>query len=219
MELGYSKLSGLFSLKETASEEGRFTGYASVFDIEDRDGDIVERGAFKACLETRQARDIKLLWQHNIDEPIGVLEDIKEDERGLYVAGRLLVDSDATAKRCYAHLVAGSIDALSIGYQVSKSRRSDHHKRILEEVVLWEVSFVTFPANPRAFVSAVKSPDDLAQLLVRSGFTEADARAVVAKGYEGLSSAALSSPSHEGHSEFDKLFNNLRALTDTIKSV
>ncbi|MFD0986771.1 phage major capsid protein [Methyloligella solikamskensis] len=70
--------------------DGTFSGYASLFGRMDLGRDLVMPGAFAESLRSKGARGIKLLFQHNPDEPIGVWVDVREDARGLLVHGRLL---------------------------------------------------------------------------------------------------------------------------------
>lgn len=139
-------------------EDGRFAGYASVFDVTDSQRDIMRRGAFKASLKARDY-PVQLLWQHQWESPIGVIEQLFEDQRGLYVEGRLLLEV-ARAKEAHALLKAGAMRGLSIGYAVKRARRdADSGLRELLEVELWEVSLVTMPANQAAQVTVVKTQD------------------------------------------------------------
>ena len=92
-----------------------------------------------------------MLWQHDPTEPIGVWDEVREDERGLYVKGRLL-DSVARAREAAALLEAGAIDGLSIGYKTVRASKNEQGQRLLSEVELWEVSLVTFPMLPQARV-------------------------------------------------------------------
>jgi HK97 family phage prohead protease len=134
---------------------GRFAGYASVFDVVDSQKDIILRGAFAETLKGRVG-DIKMLWQHQQDEPIGVFERMFEDANGLYVEGKLLLEV-VRAKEAYSLLKEGAIGGLSIGYSPIKYRL--HEKtgvRMLSAVELWEVSLVTFPANDAAKITVVK---------------------------------------------------------------
>ena len=80
--------SAALEVKEIDSN-GRICGYASVYGNVDLGGDIVMPGAFaKSCEEHRmQGRKVKMLWQHNPSEPIGVFDVMKEDAKGLYVEG------------------------------------------------------------------------------------------------------------------------------------
>jgi HK97 family phage prohead protease len=134
---------------------GSFAGYASVFNVVDNQRDRIQRGAFYRTLKGRVGA-IKLLWQHQQDEPIGVFTQIFEDANGLYVEGRLLLDVQR-ALEAYTLLKAGALSGLSIGY--SPTRYSTDSKtgiRTLSEVELWEISLVTFPANSAANVTVVK---------------------------------------------------------------
>lgn len=135
--------------------QGRFAGYASVFDVVDSQRDVMSRGAFTKTLSNR-VQDIKLLWQHQQDEPIGIFERMFEDEHGLYVEGMLLLDVQR-AKEAYALLKAAALSGLSIGYSPVHYRIDpDTGVRYLTEVDLWEVSLVTFPANEAANITVVK---------------------------------------------------------------
>jgi len=123
--------------------------------VVDSQRDIILRGAFAQTLSGRTG-EIKLLWQHQQDEPIGVFDRMFEDERGLYVEGRLLLDV-RRAKEAMILLKAGAISGLSIGYSpVRYCIDADTGIRLLAEVDLWEVSLVTFPANEVAGVTVVK---------------------------------------------------------------
>lgn len=147
-------------------ENGVFAGYASVFDVVDSQADVMLRGAFEQSIAAR-AENVKLLWQHAQDEPIGVVEQLREDVHGLYIKGRLLMDV-ARAREAYALLKAGVIKGLSIGYSPMRYRIDRASGvRYLSAVELWEVSLVTFPANDAAQVTVVKSADS-AGLLIRS---------------------------------------------------
>ena len=137
-------------------------GYASLFGKTDRGGDVVEPGAYEMSLKSLAAagRRVKMLWQHDPAEPIGIWDDVREDSRGLYVKGRLLTDV-ARAREAAALLEAGAIDGLSIGYRTVKAKKDDAGRRRLAELELWEVSLVTFPMLPEARVGAKgESPED-----------------------------------------------------------
>jgi HK97 family phage prohead protease len=50
-------------------------GYASVFDIVDQHNDIIAKGSFAKSIELfYQGKRIVLLWQHQFDQPIGVID-------------------------------------------------------------------------------------------------------------------------------------------------
>lgn len=140
---------------KTLDEKGRFAGYASVFDVVDNQRDVIYRGAFASTLK-RSVGEVKLLWQHQQDEPVGIFERMFEDMHGLYVEGRLLLDVQR-AREAYALLKAGAISGLSIGYTpVQYTIHPETGVRQLSEVELWEISLVTFPANEAAQITVVK---------------------------------------------------------------
>jgi HK97 family phage prohead protease len=145
---------------KSVDEEGRFAGYASVFDHVDNQRDVMLRGAFSRTIQGR-ARQVKLLWQHQQDEPIGVFDTLFEDAVGLYVEGRLLL-SVQRAREAHALLKEAAISGLSIGYSPVRYRiDAETGVRYLAEVDLWEISLVTFPANSAANVTVVKSVEPI----------------------------------------------------------
>lgn len=138
-------------------QAGGFEGYASVFDMVDRGRDMVVKGAFARSIRQRGARGIKLLWQHDPSEPIGILDQVREDGRGLHVRGRLLLNLKR-AGEAYALMRAGALDGLSIGYRtILSDLEARTGVRRLLDVDLWEVSLVTFPMQEAARISAFKS--------------------------------------------------------------
>lgn len=148
------KFSGL-TLKGVA-EDGSFSGYASVFGEVDLGLDVIERGAFRNSLAARGAGGIRMLYQHDPNEPIGLWTAIREDNRGLYVEGRLSPQV-ARAREVLALMREGALDGLSIGFQTVRARADAKSgvRRIIE-ADLWEISVVTFPMAPSARVSNVK---------------------------------------------------------------
>jgi HK97 family phage prohead protease len=123
-------------------------GYASLWGVADLNGDVVARGAFAASLAKTGVDGVRMLHQHEARSVVGVWDRIEEDERGLYVEGRVL-DWSAEARFAGALSQAGALDGLSIGFRSHRARR-DGRLRVLVEVELWEVSLVTFPMLPGA---------------------------------------------------------------------
>jgi uncharacterized protein len=177
-------------------DDGVFEGYASLFGREDLGRDVIQPGAFSDSLAGRDAGAIKMLFQHNPAEPIGVWEEIREDAKGLYVRGRLML-AVAKARDVLALMRAGALDGLSIGFKAVKARRDARSGvRRIEKVDLWEISVVTFPMLPGARVSAVKqrpfaarvpTERDFERWLTRdAGLTRREAGAVLRAGFQGL---------------------------------
>ena len=130
-------------------------GYASLFGLPDQGGDVVQAGAYRKSLEVLRARggSVKMLWQHDPAQPIGIWDEIREDATGLYVKGRLLPEV-AQAREAAALIEAGAIDGLSIGYRTVTAAKDAKGQRLLAELELWEVSLVTFPMLREARVAA-----------------------------------------------------------------
>jgi HK97 family phage prohead protease len=139
----------------TVTRGREIEGYASLFGACDQGGDIVARGAYGASLMRLEAegRRVKMLWQHDPTEPIGIWDEVREDDRGLFVKGRLLKEV-GRAREAVALIEAGAIDGLSIGYRTVRASKDGQGRRHLSEVELWEVSLVTFPMLSQARVSA-----------------------------------------------------------------
>jgi uncharacterized protein len=137
------------------SHHNIFTGYASLFNKRDAAGDIVMRGAFTDSIKNRGASGIRMLFQHDPAEPVGVWLDIAEDERGLAVRGRL----DANVQRgreLMSLLQSKGVDGLSIGFKTLHATRDRAlNARRIAKVDLWEISLVTFPMLEGARVSQV----------------------------------------------------------------
>lgn len=132
-------------------------GYASVFGMADQGGDVVLPGAYAASLKRMmsEGRRVKMLWQHDPAQPIGIWDEVYEDATGLRVKGRILTELEK-GREAAALLAASAIDGLSIGYCTMRAERDGKGRRLLAEVDLWEVSLVTFPMLPDARV-AMKS--------------------------------------------------------------
>ena len=64
-------------------------GHASLFGLADLAGDVVHRGAFARTLRAKTS--IPMLFQHDPAEPVGVWTGLREDRRGLFVTGEILV--------------------------------------------------------------------------------------------------------------------------------
>lgn len=152
----------------SVTEGSVIEGYASYFGKADKGGDVVMRGAYGASLKALASagRRVKMLWQHDPAQPIGIWDEVREDERGLYVKGRLLSDV-SKGREAVALIEAGAIDGLSIGYRTVRAQKDDKGRRLLSELELWEVSLVTFPMLPEARVGAkgeTPEGDDLREL-------------------------------------------------------
>lgn len=152
MMAGYSETSSPF----------HFSGYASLFNLADLSGDRVMLGAFHRSLKARGTAGIRMLWNHDPGEPIGVWRSIAEDAYGLKVEGRLTPDVERSS--ALAHLIKdGALDGLSIGFHTVRSDKpkalnDQKALRRLIEVDLWEISLVAFPMQPGARIRTFDPP-------------------------------------------------------------
>ena len=161
--------------EDDEEEQGVFEGYASVFNKADLGNDVVKYGAFRKSLRRKGAKGVKLLYQHKSDMPIGVFDEIKEDEHGLKVKGRLALKTQA-GRDAFEFMKMGALDGLSIGFKPNpKATYFDKRtkKRVLEEVELMEISLVTFPMNPQARIRDVKSIEEISIREWETGLREA----------------------------------------------
>lgn len=209
MELKY--IDRPFEVK-AVDDKGRFSGYGSVFGNVDAYQEVVAPGAFAESLAAwKDAGKLPpVLWQHRSGEPIGPYLEMREDAHGLFVEGQLLVDDVARAKEARALMKARAVNGLSIGF-VTREDSFDKVTgvRTLKKIDLWEVSVVTFPANPAAQISNVKSAVEALESLAEAerylrdagGFSKSAALAFIAR-IKSLS----------GRSDSDELGDLKRAL-------
>jgi uncharacterized protein len=152
-----------YEIKGTGTDR-RIKGYASVFGNVDAAGDIVAPGAFKATIAKAKSGESQwpvMLLQHSAEEnPIGVWDAIDEDDHGLLVQGKLA--NTKKGRDTYELLKMKprpALSGLSIGYRVreSENHKSGPARRTIKAADLCEISIVTFPANARATITAVKA--------------------------------------------------------------
>ena len=210
-----------FDIKAMDDQEdkGEFSGYGSIFGNKDLGNDVVVEGAFAQSIGRKGPRAVKMLYQHRPDEPIGVFDEIIEDRRGLKVKGRLAMGTQR-GREVYELMKMGAIDGLSIGYRVdAKGYDYDdkRKRRYLKSVDLMEISAVTFPMNPKARVSAVKTDRTVREweevLRDAADLSRSEAKvaaSAVAKALEQRDAGAQEMPS-ELVSELDRLTNILKS--------
>lgn len=155
-----------FEVKATEDGSGGWevAGYASTFGgSPDSYGDVVARGAFTDSLAKRET---KLLWQHDMGEPIGKQLSLIEDDKGLF--GRWSIIPTDAGTKAHQLVAAGLVDALSIGFLTREADYNDDGVRVLKAVDLYEVSLVTVPANEAAVVTSYKHPIPFDQVIARA---------------------------------------------------
>lgn len=158
----------MFELESTDEKTGEFSGYASVFGNVDDGGDVVEKGAFAKTI-VEDFHRIKILALHNdCWLPVGKPIELREDDRGLFIRGRI---SDTTMGRDIRTLLKdGVLNELSIGYDAVKYSIDEARQiRHLKEIKLWEISTVIWGMNDQATIDDVKSLAEELKAEARSG--------------------------------------------------
>lgn len=220
---------GLIELKFAPSEDGAetmsFEGYGAVFGNVDAYGDVIEPGAFASYLADvkngKQNWPAMLLqhggWGMSAEDltPIGVWTELAEDGKGLKVAGKL---ADTPRGREIHQLMKMSprpaIDGLSIGYipkEWEQRSKPEDPRRRLKRIDLVEISPVTFPANGKARVDAVKSIRTAEQALRDVGFSQSEAKAILAEGFKSI-------PHREDEEDLTELADIIRRSTAIFTS-
>ena len=141
----------------------KISGYAAVFGNKDSYGDILIKGCFAKSItergpESKTNRKIAFLWMHDMDEPLGRITKLVEDEKGLYFEAEL--DMIPEADRALIQMESGTLNQFSIGYQyVWDKMEYDENQDafIVKEVNLFECSVVTIGANEETEYSGLKS--------------------------------------------------------------
>lgn len=126
-------------------------GYAAVYGNVDSYKDIIQAGAFDAFLASEGAKRVKFCYNHDITEVIGVVEELKSDETGLWFRAKL---SNTTLGKDVAVLIEdGALSEFSIGYKTEDSIYKDDGIRQLTKLSLYEFSVVSRAANPKAVLT------------------------------------------------------------------
>jgi HK97 family phage prohead protease len=155
-----------------AGRPGHFTCMAMpFFGVIDCDPpSTVTPGAFAKTIK-EQSRDVKILWQHLTEEPIGRPVRMEETPAGLLVEGQLDVGVGVElADRAAAQVESGTVASVSIGFSPVRAETVNtrdliarfgtratqacaaytsegvERVRVLLEVRLYEISLVTWPA-------------------------------------------------------------------------
>lgn len=172
-----------------------FEGYGAVFANLDRQGDVIEKGAFAGARPTK----VKLFWQHKQDEPIGIWKSLREDDHGLYAKGQINLGTQR-GMEAYSLLKQGALDSLSVGFRIPPGGQSFEEQadksyiRRIAKTELFEISLVSIPANPLATITSVKSEfvpttterEFEAMLRDQMGLTRAQAKALMVGGWKSL---------------------------------
>lgn len=187
------RLAPALELDVKAAGDGSITGLASTFGgPPDRQGDVVQRGAFARSLKEHEAEGSMpaMLWAHKMEAPIGHWTEMREDASGLIVSGTINLKT-SNGREAFEHIRAGDARGLSIGYVVPEGGRKyqGDGSFLLTEVDLVEVSIVAVAANRAARIAGVKhfgSKAEAVDALREIGLPKAAAVRFAAGGWPAL---------------------------------
>jgi len=185
---------GEVKLDESNAAEMKFSGYGAVFGNVDSYGDVIAKGAFAETIKKAKSSGIwpAMLSQHggmfgDDATPIGIYTEMKEDDTGLWVEGKLAnTERGREAYELLKMQPRPAYNGLSIGFRAKEwavRTQPEEPRRTLKAVELIEVSLVTFPANTKARVTSVKSefnPREFEDGLRDAGLSRADSVKAVA---------------------------------------
>ena len=142
-----------------SANEGILSGYANVYNIEDRQGDISQAGSFIKTVN-ENLKSMKIRKNHKSDILVGVPQKLDPyDQYGLYLDAKIIMTTQVgkdTFHEAKFMVENGFETGFSIGGWVMKRDKSD--KRIITEFKLDEISVLTMqPANQLSMVDMVKS--------------------------------------------------------------
>lgn len=140
---------------------GQFEAIVSAFGNVDAVGDVVEKGAFTKTLDNWKAsgNPIPVIWSHdhgNPDAHIGVVDEAKETDAGLWVKGTIDLDEPYAAK-VFKLMKGRRVTKFSFAYDVKDGTENDKGGFDLKELDLWEVGPTLIPANDATDLLAIKN--------------------------------------------------------------
>ena len=146
----------------TSGDHGSIAGYFSTFDrIPDSYGDVVRKGAFLRTIRERKesGHPFPLLFNHDMNQIIGKVIEIKEDNVGAFFRAEFFDTARAQEVRGFCR--SGAVYQFSFAYDVKEQGRvrlpDDKSANELRDLTLYEISIVVVPANPRAVMTDIKA--------------------------------------------------------------
>ena len=189
---------------EIKAENKSFEAYGATFGNTDHHNDIISKGAFNQSIAKRIP---KIAYQHDTEKLVAVVKEIYEDGKGLKIKGDFL--NTPLGLQVYEEVKAGAINQMSIGFKVNESEYDEKNIRTIKSVDLYEVSFVTFPANEQALVTSVKTIRDFEGFLRDAGYSRNEAKRIALYGFNKKEEKRDAADS--------ELLNTLNTLNNIIK--
>ena len=150
-------------LIDADEKAGIIKGYGSYFGNKDSDNDVITKGAYKKTIAENGDR-VKYLYQHDMNQPIGKMTELYEDDKGLVFVAEIA--KTQLGKDVVELMKSGVITENSVGIMpIQKNNKGDY--REITEVKLYEISAVTLAANDQAKILDVKGNIDVDKLSKR----------------------------------------------------
>lgn len=149
------------------AESRTFTCYGNIKGNIDHARDRTLDGAYQKSIQKHKDNGTmpKMFWMHNpYSIPVGKWLEMREDEKGLFMKGKLFKDSN-DAKAIYEAAKEGALDSFSIGYNEIESKwNSEKNCNDLIELDIVETSWVTYACNEESLLQEIKNHMDDGQL-------------------------------------------------------
>ncbi|QDP54993.1 MAG: putative prohead protease [Prokaryotic dsDNA virus sp.] len=150
-------------LIDADEKAGIIKGYGSYFGNKDSDNDVIIKGAYKKTIAENGDR-VKYLYQHDMNQPIGKMTELYEDDKGLVFVAEIA--KTQLGKDVVELMKSGVITENSVGIMPIQKTNKDGFREI-NEVKLYEISAVTLAANDQAKILDVKGNIDVEKLAKR----------------------------------------------------
>lgn len=147
-----------FPVEIRADDGQTITGHAATFNdpypVWDFD-EVIARGAFDRAIKED---DVRALWNHDSNHVLGRTKSdtlrLSTDKVGLVSE----IDLPNSAEMVREAIQRGDVDHMSFGFEVEeeewkKGDEGERDLRTVKSVKLWDVSPVTYPANPNTDVA------------------------------------------------------------------
>lgn len=154
-----------------AESESRITGYTAVFGVDtvietyfDSFRERIKKGAFRRAL--REGQDVRALRNHDPDNLLGRSKSktlrMKEDDIGLFV--EIDLDDTQVGRDTAAMVARGDMSGMSFAFVPKKvtwlaGSDGELDLRIIEDVDLYDVGPVTYPAYEQTSADAKRMAD------------------------------------------------------------
>lgn len=157
------KAAPIGELLDADENAGIIKGYGSYFGNKDSDSDVILKGAYKKTIAENGNR-VKYLYQHDMNQPIGKMTELYEDDKGLVFVAEIA--KTQLGKDVVELMKSGVITENSVGIMpIQKQNKGDY--REISEVKLYEISAVTLAANDQAKILDVKGNIDVEKISKR----------------------------------------------------